>query len=246
LLIGKVLHYFNSIDSTNEVAKNMLSKSKPSSGTAIIADFQTKGKGQQTNIWESDAGKNLLCSIIIIQDIPVDDYFYLNKIVSISIVEALDKFLPDDTIEIKWPNDILVNQKKIAGILIENSINNSLIQNSIIGMGINLNQIDFNCPTATSAIKYTNTEIDIPLFTKTLFESIDNWYQNYLNKKFYLIDSIYLKLLYGVKNNFHYSKDEILYEGKILSINKDGSIVLINSPDLNTNTYYFKQIKFLL
>jgi biotin-(acetyl-CoA carboxylase) ligase len=97
-----------------------------------------------------------------------------------------------------------------------------------------------------NSIKYINTEIDIPLFTKLLFESIDNWYQNYLNKKYYLIDSVYLKLLYGVKNNFQYSKDEILYEGKILSINKDGSIVVINTPSLITNTYYFKQIKFLL
>ncbi len=244
--IGKVLHHFLIVHSTNDVAKDMLSKTKPSSGSVILADFQSNGRGQRTNSWESDKGANILTSIILNHQIQSDHFFYLNKIVCIAIVEMLNKIIPNECIEIKWPNDILVNKKKICGILIENTIMNNIIQHSIIGIGININQEIFVNKDAISIFQITNSKFEINTALEYLFESLNNWYQNLLSYKYKLIDSVYINLLYGYHNEFNYQIENELFKGSIESIENDGSINIRNSNTDRISQFYFKQIKFIL
>ena len=244
--IGKVLQRFLTVESTNDIAKDMLSKTKPSSGSVIIADFQTKGRGQRTNSWESEDGKNILCSIILLHQIDTELYFYINKIICIAIVELLNELLPKETIEIKWPNDILVNKHKIAGILIENAIINNHIQQSIIGIGLNVNQTNFQVYNAISLTHCTYQLENREMILQKLLTSIDHWYQNLLHQKYNLIDSVYMNLLYGAHQTFYYISNNEKHTGQITHVNKDGSITILNSALNQSTTFYFKEIQFIL
>ena len=127
--------------STNDKAMELLSKKHIPKWTIISSDNQIKGKGRRGRIWESEAFKNIAISIIIEANISLDKVFYLNIISSLSIKKILDKHL--GSIYIKWPNDIICNNKKICGILIENIIRDNRICNSVIGIGLNVNQTTF-------------------------------------------------------------------------------------------------------
>ncbi|MFI5220658.1 MAG: biotin--[acetyl-CoA-carboxylase] ligase, partial [Bacteroidia bacterium] len=128
--IGKYIIRLETVDSTNNYAAALISKSKPAEGTAIMADFQDYGRGQRETIWESENGKNLLVSFILYPQIDTADYFLLNECFSLAVREVIEDITGLD-VKIKWPNDILVNNKKIAGILIENSIRGNTILYSI-------------------------------------------------------------------------------------------------------------------
>ena len=123
---GKFLLHLPSVDSTNNYAKNYIAKSSPIDGTVILADEQFAGRGQSGNIWLSEAGKNLTFSIIYQTSfLLATEQFYLNMAISLGISAALASILLPDSdlsVKIKWPNDIYVQNKKIAGILIENTI----------------------------------------------------------------------------------------------------------------------------
>ena len=244
--IGKVLHHFISVDSTNNIAKDMLSKTKPTSGTVILADFQTSGRGQRANTWEAYRGMNILSSIILIHTIENDKYFYLNKIVCIALIETLNKFIPSESLQIKWPNDILVNNKKIAGILIENTIINNFINQSIIGIGLNINQAEFINKQAISIYNIKKSNTDIQLILDQLFESLSIWYQNLLTKNYKLIDTIYLNLLFGYNKDINYIVDNITYKGSIIAINLDGSILIKQAESDIISQFYFKEVQFIL
>ena len=141
----------DAIDSTNDFLKRLLNDQAVENLTVVTAENQTNGKGQMGSVWNSEIGKNLIMSILIknfIRDI--NQLFTLNIIISLSVIEALDSFrIPE--LSIKWPNDIMSANKKIGGILIENSIKSDGEICSIVGLGINVNQINFeHLPKASS------------------------------------------------------------------------------------------------
>jgi len=141
---GKVLLQFSSLESTNDYATELLAKSTPFEGTVISADFQTAGKGQGTNKWQSQAEKNLLLSVILKpNNLKVHHSFSLNLMGALSVVSLINKFYPELDPLIKWPNDILIKGKKIGGILIRNQIQGKKIISAVCGFGINVNQLDF-------------------------------------------------------------------------------------------------------
>ena len=126
------------LESTNNYAKQLVSD-KVEEGTVVLAQFQSKGRGQQGNYWESETGKNLLFSLILYPDfLEAEFQFSLSMLVSLAIVSVLDE--ETDEVQIKWPNDIYVGKLKIAGILIENTIKGSKLGSTIVGVGLNLNQ----------------------------------------------------------------------------------------------------------
>jgi BirA family transcriptional regulator, biotin operon repressor / biotin---[acetyl-CoA-carboxylase] ligase len=160
LFIGKNLIRLKRVDSTNNYAASLLRHSgrndekKIYDGTIVIADFQEKGKGQRGNSWESEKGKNLTFTLILRPSfLKADQQFLLNKITSLAICDLLKSF-GIGNISVKWPNDVLVNGKKIAGILIENTIRSNEIIHSIIGIGLNVNQDKF--PKTPNAISLKN------------------------------------------------------------------------------------------
>lgn len=156
LFIGKNIIRLKHTDSTNNYAARVLRHSGRKEGktpqtenniyegTVIIADFQEKGKGQRGNTWESEKGKNLTFTIILTPlFLKAGQQFFLNKIASLAVYDFL-KDLEIPEISVKWPNDILVNGKKIAGILIENTIRSNEIIHSVVGIGLNINQTAFS------------------------------------------------------------------------------------------------------
>jgi len=139
MIIGSDIIHYDSLSSTNSTAWLMVREKELPEGTVISANFQTAGKGQHGNRWESERGKNLLFSIILYpSSVSPDEQFLISMSISLGICDFLKHFLSD--IKIKWPNDIYVNGGKIAGILIENSIIGQTIEYTVAGIGININR----------------------------------------------------------------------------------------------------------
>lgn len=132
------------IDSTNEYALNLISSNKQVEWTIVLANFQTMGKGQGSNIWHSEKNENILMSIILKPDfMKPSEQFILNMTICNAIANILQK-ISNLEIKIKWPNDIILNDKKIGGILIQNIISSSQIKHSVVGIGLNINQKIFS------------------------------------------------------------------------------------------------------
>jgi BirA family biotin operon repressor/biotin-[acetyl-CoA-carboxylase] ligase len=142
----------DSIDSTNNYAMQLIDADTAQAGLTIVADVQTHGKGQRGRQWKATPGENLLMSLIIIPRQPLSEQFIFNAIVSAAIADVLQAIYPHWKVNIKWPNDIIVNDKKAGGVLIENVIRGNSWTYSIVGFGLNVNQETFpvELPYATS------------------------------------------------------------------------------------------------
>ena len=140
----KITH-FKTLESTNQYLQNLLNEGIDIVDNIVVTDYQTSGKGQGKNVWESEDGKNLLFSIALdMSFLKAENQFLLTQIVSVTMINVLKKYLPEESLSIKWPNDIYFNNKKIAGILIKNEIRGMMMGTSIIGIGLNVNQTSFN------------------------------------------------------------------------------------------------------
>ena len=152
--IGRKIIRLESVDSTNNYIANLLKEGILEDGTVILADEQFAGKGQRNSEWLTSPGENLTFSFFLSNvNLSVQNQYFLTCIVSISLVQLLNKFGLDA--KIKWPNDIYINNKKISGVLIENQLSSSEIKNSIIGIGLNINQREFDGLNATSVLVET-------------------------------------------------------------------------------------------
>ncbi len=162
MIIGSKLFLFESLPSTNSYAAFLLKNEVIPEGAIVSAEYQTTGRGQGSNIWESENGKNLLISIILYPSIiyPASQ-FLISMALSLGICDFLKRFIPDCSI--KWPNDIYVNDDKIAGILIENSIMGDKIESTIAGIGLNINQEKFlsDAPNPVSLSLITGKKYDL-------------------------------------------------------------------------------------
>ncbi|MBP6758059.1 MAG: biotin--[acetyl-CoA-carboxylase] ligase [Flavobacterium sp.] len=186
----------DAIDSTNEFLKGLTSNQVLENFTVVTAETQTKGKGQMGSVWNSEPSKNLIMSVLIKDFVTdINKIFEINIAVSVSVIQALDA-LNIPKLSIKWPNDIMSYNKKIGGILIENSIKSDGTIFSIVGLGLNINQMNFeNLPKASSLAIICNTTFDkeeiLLKIIENLEKNIQNWHQNskllwsdYTNKLF--------------------------------------------------------------
>jgi BirA family biotin operon repressor/biotin-[acetyl-CoA-carboxylase] ligase len=152
----------DAIDSTNDYLRKLILEKKPTTPTVVMSQYQKKGKGQRGQVWTSQAGKNLMFSLYMPNfTLPTKEVFSINKIVSVCLLHWLSSFqMPN--ICVKWPNDILSGDSKLAGILIESNVLQSTAHSIIIGIGLNVNQVEFqNLPNATSMQLLTGTNYDI-------------------------------------------------------------------------------------
>ena len=159
----KITH-FKTLESTNQYLQNLLNEGIDIVDNIVVTDYQTSGKGQGKNVWESEDGKNLLFSIALdMSFLKAENQFLLTQIVSVTMINVLKKYLPEESLSIKWPNDIYFNDKKIAGILIKNEIRGMMMGTSIIGIGLNVNQTSFNedLPNPISMKMITGNDYDL-------------------------------------------------------------------------------------
>jgi len=183
-------------DSTNNYTASLEKRSNVQHKTVILASFQTKGKGQHQNTWNSEPGKNLLLSIYVKPyDLAIDRQFELSRIAALAIRDCVAYFLKKP-VSIKWPNDIYVGSAKISGILIENNLGQRTIDRSIIGIGLNVNQQYFESLNATSFYKISNKEWDHTRVLEYLLYRFDE----------------YLEMLSNSSNSIHKNYDFHLYK----------------------------------
>ena len=155
---------FKNIESTNQYLQRLLDKGIDITDNIVVADFQTSGKGQGSNVWQSEDGMNLLFSIALdMSFLKAENQFLLTQMISVAMIDVLKKYLPEESLFIKWPNDIYFNDKKIAGILIKNEIKGMMLGTSIIGIGLNVNQtyFDKSLPNPISMKMITGKDYDL-------------------------------------------------------------------------------------
>ena len=207
-IIGKHIIRLQKADSTNNYANSQLKENELPNGTVFLAYEQIVGRGQQNNFWESDPGKNLTFSIVVYPDfLEIRRQFMLSKVVSLGIYTALGKYV--EKLQIKWPNDIYAGDKKLGGILIENSIIYNSIKTSVIGIGINVNQTDFrsNAPNPVSLKTLTNQQYDCELILNEILSEIDLYYSMLQKGEDRIIDQKFISALYRL-NEKHWFRAE--------------------------------------
>ncbi len=232
-------------DSTNNYASALLSDKKSACNTVVTAKLQEKGKGQGSNQWQSEYGKNLLCSIIICPGfINAFDQFRLSKVSSLAIRDCLAD-LGVSTV-IKWPNDILTAGKKIAGILIENSLLRDMITSSVIGIGINVNQETFeDMPLkAASVLQETLKSNDLNHVLKLLLDKFELWYSMLESNEADEIDKEYLKSLYGLNTFLPFRKGNVSFDAMITGVEESGELFL-RRRDGKLLKVVFREIEYL-
>ncbi len=236
------------IDSTNNYLKELLKDKKE-----ILPEFlsvytleQTSGRGQKGNVWHSEKNKNILFSTILYPKILPEEQFLLNIVTSLSVIDFIAQlFGTKENLNIKWPNDIYYNDKKLGGILIENSIIGSKIENTIIGIGINLNQTNFpaNLPNPISMKQIANQEFNLEKSVELLQKSII--------KKYLKIEEVenlkqeYYNLLFRLNNFYNYKINNQIIEAKITGFTNQG-LLMLEDKEKKFYKLAFKQIEYIL
>ena len=244
LFIGQHLVFVPECHSTNSLASELATQSILSEGTVVITSNQTAGRGQRGNTWEATAGMNLTFSVLVNPTfLPVKNQFYLTMITSLAVADFLKEQSVRE-VKIKWPNDILVSVKKIGGILIENSVKKEAIQQSIVGIGLNINQLNFAFPTATSLAAIGHRNLDLNQALNSVLACFEKRYLQLKTGKLSEIKRDYLENLFGLGELRIFISDEKKFEGTIEDVNEIGElIVLIKDTKKN---FSLKQIGFVL
>jgi len=232
----------NATRSTNDKVKMLIKSKKIFSGDLITAKYQYGGRGQRMNKWYSSYGKNLLCSLFYMPvDINADKTFIVNQAVSLAVLKTIRKFNNEKCL-IKWPNDILSVNKKIAGILVENSLSSNKLNHSIIGVGLNINQVFFKrLPNATSIKKISNKNIDVQRVLNELIDSY-KYYFTKINDIEYINDQ-YNRNIFG-KHGCRFIINGKKQSGKIISISNTG-IIKLKTDSKKIGTYDSRKVKLL-
>lgn len=241
--IGRKIIRLESVDSTNNYIANLLNKGELSSGTVIMADEQFAGKGQRGAEWLAKPGENLTFSFFLDNvNLSVQKQFYLTCIVSNVLIDILN--IIGLEAKIKWPNDIYIKKEKIAGILIENQLSGTIVKSSIVGIGLNINQLDFGDINATSIQKETN-ERKNPMDILYLFiEQFNSKWKSFSETNFNDIKSSYLKNLLLLNEVGTYEDHTGIFEGKITNVLDSGHLEI--ERENKTYQYDLKEIKFKL
>ena len=223
-------------NSTNTLLKELIANGEwPKAEPYLYAGYQTAGRGQTGNGWESEEGKNLLCSIVLP---PAKNLYFLNIAISVAIIRLIDEQLT-----IKWPNDIYWEDKKLAGILLENAIVGSEIKYSIAGIGLNVNQMEFvsDAPNPVSLKQITGKEYDIDQLMQGLFEAVNT----VLNEPEDVIWFEYKSHLYRRKGYWPFEDKNGTFEAQIRDVLPTGEIVL-EDQEGKERKYHFKQIRYVI
>jgi BirA family biotin operon repressor/biotin-[acetyl-CoA-carboxylase] ligase len=246
LFVGQNLITIKQIDSTNNFLKESLSNSKPfSEGTVIMAESQYAGRGQQQNRWHSEDGKNLTFSILLKPVfLPLAQQFDLTRAVSLGIINAITPLLGNQ-LKIKWPNDIYYADDKLGGILIENMVQGGQIKNSVIGIGLNINQEVFplDVPNPVSLRQILRRDYDLKILLSDICKNIEVAYLNLKAGKFDLVRKAYLERLYWLNERKMFKARDLIFEGIIENVRDDGFLILNNGS--GASEYTQKEIEFL-
>mgnify|MGYP001187778972 CR=1 FL=1 len=236
------------VSSTNDFAKQLLSKQIPDSDITIVStQEQTKGRGQIGNCWESTTGMNCTFSIIIKpHNIKPEKQFYISMITSLAMVEFLRTYIKQP-VSIKWPNDIYCQNKKICGILIENTLMGEIIETSIIGIGLNVNQTTFSkaIPNPTSLAQETGKNFETEAVLHEFISIFEKWLKTLLTGTLTGILKAYKQNLYLFKTESQFCDENGPFLGKIIDIKPNGILQIEHSNTQLIREYIFKEVQYI-
>ena len=233
------------LKSTNLYASGLLVKSRPSDPFWIRADDQFGGKGQGDHIWVSEPGKNLTGTLVIFPErLNASEQFILSMTFALAVDDFLGLFTGE--IMIKWPNDLYAGGKKIGGILIETAVMGPWIDHAILGVGINVNQVDFpsDVPNPVSLTLMTGMKHDLVELENLLIESFNNRYRMIESGNLNSIREDYLKKLYRFGELAAYQANDKKFKATITGVNPYGHLILEDERGLN-RSFAFQEVKYL-
>ncbi len=249
LFIGKNLLFLTEVESTNTYAMGMLRNVNVMEGTVVHTDHQSRGKGQRGASWSSAVASNITASIILRPAfLESGESFFLSEISALALYDVLTDVLNSSQydIKIKWPNDMLVDSQKIAGILIENTYNQQQLQYSVIGIGLNVNQTAFDnlSGIATSLKLLTGQQHDRKEVLEKLCRYLEKWYLMLKSGNAARIREIYLSRLKGMNTvmSFRTPANEE-FRAKIVDVNREGKLCL-EMPDSTIRRFDIKELRF--
>lgn len=230
LILGNRILKLDETASTNVFLQEILVNSTCFEGMVVLTKNQVQGKGQRGNTWESESGKNLTFSVLLKPKVLIEEQFVLSQVVSLGIYNFLAK-MGFEQVAIKWPNDIYVDGKKIAGILIENTLSANKIGNCIVGIGLNVNQKQFSPSiNATSLAILTDKEFNLEQLLNDLLKHIEYRYLQLKMSKNTQLKRDYLNVLLGYLKPLHYLVNNERVTGIIRGVSAIGKLqVEINS-----------------
>lgn len=247
LFVGKNFIQVPQADSTNSMARELL-PSHPPEGTIVITSDQRKGRGQTGNSWFSSPDKNLTFSLILYPGfLSLHHAFYLHKVVGCALHEVLKPLMPEADLQIKWPNDLLADRKKMAGILVENILEQDHLQSSVIGIGLNINQDRFPPhlkEKATSLFLSSGHMQPLQPILASILEKIEARYLELRSGKKNAIDDYYLHHLWGYQELISIRIGSEVQQRVMVGVDPSGRLAL----DMGGKLGFFgiKEIEFLL
>lgn len=243
--IGENIIRFHEIDSTNNYAMHLINEGMAEHGMVILSDFQTKGKGQLGNLWISEDGKNLLCSIIIdTKGFAIENQFVLNCMTCVCIAEILMQEYNIPNVSIKWPNDIYAGNRKIAGILIENSLRGNIWTFAILGIGLNVNQMNFqNIQSVTSLKIESKQEIQISELLQFVMKKLNDYFLFFYQKTDSIMQLYNSYLMYR-NEVIQFKLNNKIQEGTLYRVNELGQIEML--VDEKLIAFQHKEIQLII
>ncbi|MEO1448946.1 MAG: biotin--[acetyl-CoA-carboxylase] ligase [Bacteroidota bacterium] len=248
LFTGKHIVRLETADSTNQVAQEMIGPELPE-GSVILTYHQTRGRGQQGNRWASPAGQNLTFSLVYYPlFLPVKDVFALSKVAALGVHASLQALVPEQDVWIKWPNDLLLNGRKTAGILIENQLQARGVAATVIGIGLNVNQQVFtpDLPLATSLYQETSESFDLERVLDVVLNEVERYYLLLRNGQRSLIDRAYLQALYQYQELTKVRIGTEVYMARIMGINSTGQLGILVEDEPSIRYFAVKEVHVML
>lgn len=231
-------------DSTNRYLRDL--PAPAADITVVVADHQTAGRGQGTNSWESEAGANLLFSMLIRpKNVPVARQFLLSMTEALALKDALGKYASDITL--KWPNDVYWRDLKLSGTLIETAVAQSWLKTCIFGTGINVNQLEFrsDAPNPVSLRQITGRETSVEEVLRRVLEAFEHYLEMLEQGCHERISALYHEALYR-RTGFHPYRDQGgMFEAELLRVEENGTLVLRDRAGVERR-YGFKEVAFVI
>jgi BirA family biotin operon repressor/biotin-[acetyl-CoA-carboxylase] ligase len=247
LFLGKNLRILPECPSTNTLAAELSQSGQAPEGTVIITHHQTAGRGQRGNTWQSGKGLNLTLSVVLHPVfLTAIQQFQLNKAIALAVREAVQPYVKEE-VKVKWPNDILIVDRKVCGILIENQLTGDKISRSIVGIGLNVNQEEFDSHMAGSVSISAGNRIDLAKLFEELMSQIESRYLKLRSKepgaRSKELDGDYLQALYRLNERHRFIVNEAEVDGVIRNVDENGKLVVEIENTLRS--FDLKEIKYV-
>ncbi len=235
----------NSVDSTNNYAMGLIRDGVAKHGDAWFSYEQTQGKGRRGKVWKAEKGKNIILSIAVKTSfLTILQQFHLSVAASLGCIDFFKKHAGDET-KIKWPNDIFWNDRKAGGILIENVIKGNMWQWAVIGIGININQTDFDLDTVFTPVslkQITGKEYYVIELAKELYEAVMKRYEELQKNEFEKVLAEYNQYLFSIEKKVKLKKHNVVFETTIKGVSPQGKLI---TADVIEREFDFDEVEWI-